>query len=71
MATFTRTLQGIEEVKDMGDDYGYETEKRNCEICEHYKPDDRGKYSCEKWECEFKEMRELSERSEPKEKQQA
>lgn len=55
----------------MGDNYGYETEKRNCEICEHYKPDDRGKYSCEKWECEFKEMRELSERSEPKEKQQA
>ena len=49
----------------------YKTEKRNCEICEHYKPDDRGKYSCEKWECEFKEMRELSERSEPKEKQQA
>lgn len=50
----------------MRDDYEYETEERNCEICEHYKPDNRGKYSCEKWECEFKEMRELRERSEPK-----
>lgn len=51
--------ENIEEVRDMGDDYEYETEKRNCEICEHYKPDDRGNYSCEKWECDFKEMREL------------
>ena len=35
------------------------TDERNCEICEHYKPDKRGNYSCEKWECDFKEMREL------------
>ena len=54
-----KLYKSIEEVRDMGDDFEYETEERNCEICEHYKPDDRGNYSCEKWECDFKEIREL------------
>ena len=45
----------------MGEDYEYVTESRNCEICEHYKPDERGIYSCEIWECDFKELRELGD----------
>jgi hypothetical protein len=36
-----------------------EKKDRPCEICEHYRKDYKGNYSCEKWECEYEEIDEV------------
>ena len=41
------------------DSYESDQESRPCEICKHYKPDNRGNYSCEKWECDPEEIDEV------------
>lgn len=39
----------------------YEEQTRPCEICKHYRKDEKGNYACEKWDCEFEGIDELRE----------
>ena len=39
----------------------YDLDVKPCEICKHYKPDDKGVYGCEKWDCEPEEIDEVKD----------
>ncbi|MBR1904875.1 MAG: hypothetical protein IJ819_00230 [Clostridiales bacterium] len=39
--------------------YTDEEHDRPCEICRHYRRDDKGNLACEKWECEFEDIDEI------------
>lgn len=41
--------------------YTSEENDRPCEICKHYRKDEKGNYACEKWDCEFEDIKEIRE----------